>query len=93
MDIKTEYIRDYIPVPIPGFNADLSIQYSQFITDSVLTRMGYEVMFGVANPFPHMTRQSASIRMTDFFISTPTDYSKASEKSLRFEFDMKPMEI
>lgn len=62
----------------PGMNADLVNQYSRFIADDTLVRLGYEPEFNVSNPFPFMEHMSLEDRR-DFFSGRVYEYQRQTE--------------
>jgi ribonucleotide reductase beta subunit family protein with ferritin-like domain len=49
-------------------NSKLMTQYIQFVADQLLQQLQYDKLFGTANPFDFMEKQSVSVRMSDFFV-------------------------
>jgi ribonucleotide reductase beta subunit family protein with ferritin-like domain len=49
--IETEFICDALPCRLIGMNAALMTQYIQFVADRLCVQLGYEKIYGAANPF------------------------------------------
>lgn len=52
--IENEFINESIPCRMIGMNAELMTQYIEYVADGILMTLGYEPLFGSANPFGFM---------------------------------------
>jgi ribonucleotide reductase beta subunit family protein with ferritin-like domain len=77
VDIEIEFICKSLPCKLLGMNSDLMAQYIKYVSDRLLTELGYNKIYNVTNPFDFM--ESISVEgKTNFFESRPTQYQKAS---------------
>jgi ribonucleotide reductase beta subunit family protein with ferritin-like domain len=67
VDLEQAFIAEALPRNLRGMNAALMHQYIKFVADQLMKRLGYGAIFGAANPFPFMQKQSVSVRSVDFF--------------------------
>jgi ribonucleotide reductase beta subunit family protein with ferritin-like domain len=75
MAFEEEFVREMLPEPLVGLNADTMTLYAKFVADSLTTNLGYEPIYGVANPFAFMEK-TAFNSMTNFFEKKVSEYSK-----------------
>jgi ribonucleoside-diphosphate reductase beta chain len=68
VEIESQFISEALPEGLPGMNSKLMTQYIQFVADQLLQQLQYDKLFGTANPFDFMEKQSVSVRMSDFFV-------------------------
>ncbi len=79
VDVEVGFARSALPSGLLGMNADLMIQYVQFMSDQLLVDLGYKRIYNVTNPFDWMTKQSMGVRITDFFVdSAVTEYTQGA---------------
>lgn len=78
MDIEVLCNKECLQNGLMGMNYDQMFEYLKFTADGLLILLGYNTLYNATNPFPFMERQSIGIRITSFFESTSTDYSKAN---------------
>lgn len=76
VEIEKKFVTDALPVKLIGMNADLMIQYIEFVADRWLKELGCEKMFNVANPFDFMEMISLQGK-TNFFEKRVGDYQKS----------------
>lgn len=76
VEYETEFVRDAIPVSLIGMNADLMIEYIQFVADRLLLSLGCEKHYNTANPFPWMEMISLQGK-TNFFEKRVGEYQKS----------------
>ena len=74
--IEKEFITEALPVALIGMNAKLMAQYIEFVADRWLAELGYDKMFGAANPFDFMEMISLQGK-TNFFEKRVGDYQKS----------------
>jgi ribonucleoside-diphosphate reductase beta chain len=71
------FITDSLPVVLIGMNATLMKQYVRYQADRILDLMGYNRMFGDANPFPFMDKMLLDdIAKCNFFETVSTQYQE-----------------
>ena len=76
MELELAYARDVLPNGILGLNADMFIDYVQFIADRRLTNLGLPSPYGNAqNPFPWMSEIIDLEKCKNFFETRVTEYS------------------
>ena len=78
VEIETEFICDALPCRIIGMNSDLMTQYIQFVADRLCLQLGYDKIYGTANPFPFMELISLESK-TNFFEKRVADYALATK--------------
>jgi ribonucleoside-diphosphate reductase beta chain len=86
VEIENEFINDSIPCKLIGMNADAMNQYIKFIADFWLTRLGFDKIYNVKNPFQFMERISMASKGS-FFETRISDYSLASIVGGTADFD------
>ncbi|URE13616.1 ribonucleoside-diphosphate reductase small chain [Musa troglodytarum] len=80
VDIERKFVCDALPVALVGMNGDLMSQYIEFVADRLLGALGYDKLYGAANPFDWMELISLQGK-TNFFEKRVGDYQKASVMS------------
>ncbi len=73
--LETEFICVALPCRLIGMNNELMEQYIQFVADRLLSQLGYEKVWGVANPFDFMDL-IAIHNKSNFFEGRATDYRR-----------------
>lgn len=77
VEIEKEFICDSLSVKLIGMNSDLMSQYIEFVSDRLITELGYDKYYNTKNPFDFM--EMISLRgKTNFFEKKNADYSKSS---------------
>lgn len=76
VDLEIEFIDVSLPVGLIGINASSMAQYIQFVGDYWLSKLGYDSIWNVQNPFEWMDMISLSVK-TNFFEKRPAEYSMA----------------
>ena len=76
VEMEKEFVTDALPVRLIGMNADLMVQYIEFVADRLLVSLGNEKVYGSDNPFPWMDMISLQGK-TNFFEKRVGDYQKA----------------
>ena len=74
VEIEKEFITEALPCRLIGMNSDLMTQYIEFVADRLLVQLGYEKIWGSANPFDFMEMISMSGK-TNFFEKRVAEYS------------------
>lgn len=77
--MESEFINEAIPCSMVGMNAKLMDQYIKFVSDRLLTQLGYDKLWSVKNPFPFMERISLENK-TNFFEKRVAEYSLFAKK-------------
>lgn len=77
VDIEKEFITEALPVSLIGMNADLMIQYIEYVADFWLQRLGYSKVYNSTNPFDFMEMLSLSGK-NNFFEKRVSEYKRAS---------------
>lgn len=67
VDVESMFVREAMPDKMPAMNADLMIQYVQFVADGLLVDLGYKKFYNTLNPFGFIIKQNMSVRQGDFF--------------------------
>jgi ribonucleotide reductase beta subunit family protein with ferritin-like domain len=78
VEIETEFICEALPCRIIGMNSELMTQYIQFVADRLCLQLGYDKIYGTANPFPFMELISLESK-TNFFEKRVADYALATK--------------
>jgi ribonucleoside-diphosphate reductase beta chain len=68
------YAKDCLPNGILGLNADMFLEYVQFIADRRLEAIGLKKIFGSENPFPWMSEILDLRKEKNFFETRVTEY-------------------
>ena len=80
VEIEKEFICEALPCRLIGMNANLMQQYIEFVADRLVVQLGYEKIYGTANPFDFMEMISLE-QKTNFFESRVSDYALADKSS------------
>jgi len=92
--IEAEFVSDALPVKLIGMNAELMIQYIQFVADRLLLELGCKKIYHVTNPFDFM-EMIALQGKTNFFEKRVAEYQKSgvmgsisdNKEKVRFTLD------
>jgi ribonucleotide reductase beta subunit family protein with ferritin-like domain len=76
VQIEKRFITEAIPCSLIGMNADLMTDYIMYISDRLLSIMGYAKLYNKKNPFQFMEK-SASESKVSFFERRNADYAKS----------------
>lgn len=52
--VETEFITESVPVRMIGMNPTLMTQYIEYVADGLLSKLGYNAIYGSTNPFSFM---------------------------------------
>ncbi|XP_002739627.1 ribonucleoside-diphosphate reductase subunit M2-like [Saccoglossus kowalevskii] len=74
-EVEKLFVKHALRKPLLGMNSHLMETYVNFVTDNLLTDLGYEKEFGVNNPFPFMDNISMQGK-TNFFERRVTEYTR-----------------
>lgn len=88
VEIEKEFVRDILPVKLIGMNADLMIQYIEYVADTICESYGFKKLYNKENPFDFM-RQINMKTQQNFFEKRVTEYSSSldSKKITSFNED------
>jgi ribonucleotide reductase beta subunit family protein with ferritin-like domain len=78
VEIEKEFITEAIPCRMIGMNANLMIQYIEFVADRLVVQLGYDKIYNSANPFDFMELISIESKV-NFFERTNSEYSLANK--------------
>ena len=76
VEIEKEFVTDALPVKLIGMNADLMVQYIEFVADRLLVELGNDKVYNVSNPFDFMDMINLQGK-TNFFEKRVGEYQKA----------------
>lgn len=76
VDLEREFCCEALSVALVGINADLMAQYIEFVADRLVVALGYDKLYGTANPFDWMDMISLQGK-TNFFERRVGEYQKA----------------
>lgn len=85
--IEKEFICEALPCRLIGMNATLMSQYIEFVADRLMVQLGYEKIYGSANPFDFMEMISIEGK-TNFFEKRVGEYALATKDRTDDMFDM-----
>lgn len=80
--IEKEFISESLPVSLIGMNAEMMMDYIEFVADRLFVALGFEKVYGTANPFPWMEMISLQGK-TNFFEKRVAEYQKAGVTAKR----------
>ena len=90
VDIEMEFVESALPVELIGMNSTLMKQYIKFVSDRLVSELGYPKIYNVSNPFDWMDLISMQGK-TNFFEKRVGEYSKAGvgvdKKKQKFSLD------
>ncbi len=78
VEIEKEFILEAIPCRMIGMNSDLMVKYIEFVADRLTVQLGYDKIYGSANPFDFMELISLSGK-SNFFERRVSDYSLSNK--------------
>jgi ribonucleoside-diphosphate reductase subunit M2 len=78
VDLEKEFITEAIPCKLIGMNSGLMTQYIEFVGDRLCLQLGYDKIYGSANPFSFMELISLQNK-TNFFERTLSEYALANK--------------
>jgi ribonucleoside-diphosphate reductase subunit M2 len=84
--IEKKFITESIPCKMIGMNSDLMCQYIEFVADRLVIQLGYDKIYGAANPFDFMELISIESKV-NFFERTNSQYALAN-KTVDAGFDL-----
>jgi ribonucleotide reductase beta subunit family protein with ferritin-like domain len=78
VEIEAEYCREGLPVDLLGMNADLMIEYVEFVADRLLAQLGYRRMFGRERCVFDWMEDIGLSQKTNFFEGRVSEYVRAA---------------
>ena len=87
VEIETEFICEALPCRLIGMNAEMMSQYIRFVADRLCLQMGYDKIFGAANPFDFMELISLESK-TNFFEKFNSNYALANKTKSSDVFEL-----
>jgi ribonucleoside-diphosphate reductase subunit M2 len=79
VSIEQEFICEALPCRLIGMNAALMNQYIEFVADRLVVQLGYDKIYGSANPFDFMEMISIEGK-TNFFEKRVGEYALADKR-------------
>ena len=79
VEIEKEFITVALPCRLIGMNAKLMSQYIEFVGDRLCLQLGYDKIYGTANPFDFMELLSIDSKV-NFFERTNSAYALANKE-------------
>jgi ribonucleoside-diphosphate reductase beta chain len=79
VELEISYAQDCLPNGVMGLNAELFRDYVQFIADRRLERIGFNKIYGSANPFPWMSETMDLSKEKNFFETRVTEYQTGGQ--------------
>merc|ERR1712242_122584 len=76
VNIECEFLTEALPCRLIGMNADLMVQYIQFVADRLLVELDCDKVYNTSNPFDFMENISLEGK-TNFFEKKDGEYQKA----------------
>jgi len=74
--VEKGFVCESLPVKLIGMNSDMMSDYIEFVADRLVVALGYEKIWGTANPFEWMEIISLQGK-TNFFEKRVGEYQKA----------------
>ena len=87
VEIETEFICEALPCRLIGMNSTLMTQYIQFVADRLCVQLGYDKIYGAANPFEFMELISLESK-TNFFEKRNDSYALANKEKTNDMFEL-----
>lgn len=78
VELEANYAADCLPKGILGLNAPMFKEYSRYIGDRRLERIGLKAQYGSKNPFPWMSEAIDLGKEKNFFETRVTEYQSSS---------------
>lgn len=77
VNIETEFICESLPCRLIGMNSELMTQYIEYVSDTLMSKLGYDILYHSENPFAFM-ESSDFHGKSNFFEERVTEYRRAS---------------
>jgi ribonucleoside-diphosphate reductase subunit M2 len=85
--IEKDFICEALPCRLIGMNSTMMSRYIEFVADRLVVQLGYEKIYGTANPFDFMEMISIEGK-TNFFEKRTGEYALADKSKTDDIFDM-----
>ena len=85
--IEQDFICEALPCRLIGMNAAMMSRYIEFVADRLVVQMGYQKIYGTANPFDFMEMISIEGK-TNFFEKRTGEYALADKSKTDDIFDL-----
>ncbi len=72
--LEEKYNEDLLPRGILGLNSDYVNSYVRYVADRRLSELGFEPVYGAANPARWMATANDTLTQVNFFEATNTSY-------------------
>lgn len=92
VDFEKEFICESLPCKLLGMNAEMMIEYIQFVADRLIMMLGYPAHYGSQNPFNFMENISINGK-TNFFEKRVSEYSMSGFEKTGQSQGIKKIEI
>jgi ribonucleoside-diphosphate reductase subunit M2 len=79
VELEKEFITEALPCRLIGMNAELMVQYIEFVGDRLCLQLGYDKIYGSKNPFAFMELISLESK-SNFFERMISEYALANKK-------------
>lgn len=86
VETEREFVCEAIPVGLIGLSSDMMVGYVRFVADFWLKELGYEPLYGVANPLDYMAKISLGGK-ANFFEEFDSSYSATGVEGDAFTID------
>lgn len=86
-EIEKSFITESLPCRLIGMNAKMMTQYVEFVADRLSVQLGYDKLYGSANPFDFMELISVETK-TNFFERTNSEYALSNCKKDNAIFEL-----
>jgi ribonucleotide reductase beta subunit family protein with ferritin-like domain len=74
--VETEFINHSVPCRLIGMNPTLMTQYIEYVADGLLTKLGYNIIYGSTNPFSFL-ELLGMVGRSNFFEERVSLYQRA----------------
>ena len=85
--IEKDFICEALPCRLIGMNSTMMSRYIEFVADRLVVQLGYEKIYGTANPFDFMEMISIEGK-TNFFEKRTGEYALADKSKTDDIFDL-----
>jgi ribonucleoside-diphosphate reductase subunit M2 len=87
VNIEKDFICEALPCRLIGMNSTMMSRYIEFVADRLVVQLGYEKIYGTANPFDFMEMISIEGK-TNFFEKRTGEYALADKSKTDDIFDL-----
>jgi ribonucleotide reductase beta subunit family protein with ferritin-like domain len=85
VEIEKEFITEALPCRLIGMNANMMVQYIQFVGDRLCLQLGIDKIYGSVNPLDFMELISIDSK-SNFFERTVSEYALANKENKESAF-------